>query len=192
MGIINGKMVKARREGRETALKASAANVTPKPATKTGKAAGGGSKSKKQGQRTFRLTPDSLAILEAIKERKPQHGLTQEEFISAAIIDSGKKLLGDDFPALRNAPAEFVPDRLERLEHHVFAQAWQRFDRKQAIRARNIVRDLGFEPHSINMEKVRAWGKENGKTSLPTREELVTATYAVRFGFDLPPKDSEE
>ena len=139
--------------------------------------------------RAFRLTADAHEVLKAVKESKKQHGLRSlDAFVALAICDFGKKLLGDDCPVLREAPAEYLAERLAYLEREMVEKAWKRLGHSRAKRLYEMVKELELNPYNVDMGKAQAWATKKKLKGLPKKQQIITAALAVRFKLSLPQK----
>jgi hypothetical protein len=144
---------------------------------------------KDKKQRSFRLPDDALNVLKEVTAKRKQHGLSQEAFIAEAIYEHGRKVLKDAFPALRNAPAEYVAARLEYLERIIIKQRWQKLANSKAASIlapdlTSMIQKFQFEPHAVDMEKADAWRKEHGKGKIKKfkEDDVIMAAYALKLG----------
>ena len=169
---------------------AKSAPKSKKAAGKSKKDANGGGESK--NQRSLRLTADAIAVLEAFTAQKKQTKLKglkhQGAFVSKLLCEYGEQILHDDFPVLRDSLPEYMAARLEYLESVVVKQQWEVLCGRLAKKAKEFyafIEKSGFKPHSVNMDEIRAWAKDNN-SRCPNKRDITTVAYAVHFGLECP------
>ena len=142
-------------------------------------------------QRSIRLTAGAITVLEKVKAKKMQHGMSQEAFVSKAIRKYGKEVLGDAFPALPDSQAEYAAERLEYLERVVSKVAWDAMCEADLGRAKNVrrrVAETAHTPFSRNFKELNKLRKAGGKDPVDDID-WTTAAFAEKFEFPLPEEE---